>query len=87
MSELPKLKVICLTALTNEETYIDDDKLFFGKYNEEEDNIIPPISQAVIETVTNKKRKKDKIKNCNRHTMKVFRLNGYENWLEDKFKE
>ena len=48
----------------HEETY-EDNKLFFSSY-EKEDNIIPQITQAVVETVTSKKPRRDKTKNQDR---------------------
>ena len=70
----------------NEETYHDNDYILFPEY-EEEGNIILLITQAVMETVKNKKPRKDKMKNRDRWEMKNIWSNGYRNCSEDEFKE
>ena len=52
-----------------EDTY-DDDELCFSKY-EVEDNIIPQITQALVENFNNKPRK-NKIQNRDRKDLKNF---------------
>ena len=69
-----------------EETY-DDDKLFFSNFAADEADIIPQITQAVVETITSKKPRKDKIKNRDRTELKNFWSHGYANWSDDEFKE